>query len=80
MAKRLFHLFSFCEDGKITLSTIVSEEQMQSAGTDKFCKWKDLDAAHGVSQKLFNETVSDMLELWENPIFEPPEKVRCSCS
>ena len=47
---------------------------------DKLCKWADADALEAYEQNLFktesDNTVADMLECWQNPVFPTPAKVR----
>ena len=46
------------------------EEQLMDDGTGEFSILKE---SHPVCE---SQTVSDMVENWENPIFNGPEKVR----
>ena len=47
---------------------------------DKLCKWTDADALEAYEQNLFkigsDNTVADMLECWQNPVFPAPARVR----
>ena len=62
------------------LAAMYQDHQDIQGAEEKLCKWTDADTLKAYEQNLLNsglhKSVAEMLDNWQNPVFDAPGKVR----